>query len=59
MSRPLGDAWYDKAAAALLMVPSVLSPFEPNVLINQDHPDTGRLQVSAERPVALDGRLAR
>ena len=43
----------------MLVVPSVLSPFEPNVLINQDHPDTGRIQVSAERPVALDRRLAR
>jgi RES domain-containing protein len=59
VSRPLGDAWYDEAAAAVLVVPSILSPFEPNVLINQDHPDAGRVQVSAERPVTLDRRLAR
>ena len=59
ISRPLGDAWYDEAAAAVLVVPSALSPFEPNVLINQDHPEIGRVQVSAERPVALDRRLAR
>jgi RES domain-containing protein len=56
-SRALGDAWYDAAAAAVLVVPSVLSPFEPNVLINQDHPDTGRIEVSAERLVELDRRL--
>jgi RES domain-containing protein len=55
----LGDAWYDEAAAAVLVVPSILSPFEPNVLINQDHPDAGRVQVSAERPVTLDRGLAR
>jgi RES domain-containing protein len=59
VSRPFGDAWYDEAVAAVLVVPSVLSPFEPNVLINQDHPDALRIQVSAERPVALDGRLVR
>jgi RES domain-containing protein len=58
-SQPFGDAWYDEAAAAVLVVPSVLSPFEPNVLISQDHPDARRVRVSAEQPVALDPRLAR
>jgi RES domain-containing protein len=59
VSQPFGDAWYDGAATAVLVVPSVLSPFEPNVLINQDHPDARRVRVSAERPVVLDPRLAR
>jgi RES domain-containing protein len=59
MSQPFGDAWYDAGAAAVLVVPSVLSPFEPNVLINQDLPDTDQIQVSAERPAVLDRRLMR
>jgi RES domain-containing protein len=58
VSRAFGDAWYDDGAAAVLVVPSVLSPFEPNVLINQGHPDTDLIQVSAERAAALDPRLA-
>lgn len=57
LSQPLGDAWYDEGAAAVLVVPSVLSPFEPNVLINQDHPDSAGIRVSAERLAALDRRL--
>jgi RES domain-containing protein len=59
ISQSLGDAWYDEGAAAVLVVPSALSPFEPNVLINQDHPARARIRVSTERPVALDRRLAR
>src|SRR5262245_57327662 len=39
MSRPYGDAWYDAGEAAVLVVPSVLSPYEPNALINQRHSD--------------------
>jgi len=57
VSRAFGDAWYDDGAAAMLVVPSVLSPFEPNVLINQNHPDTDLIQVSAERTATLDPRL--
>jgi RES domain-containing protein len=57
VSRGFGNAWYDAGAAAVLVVPSVLSPFEPNVLINQGHPDTDLIQVSAERTAALDPRL--
>jgi RES domain-containing protein len=59
VSQAFGDAWYDAGAAAVLVVPSVLSPFEPNVLINQDLPETGQIQVSAERPAVLDRRLMR
>jgi RES domain-containing protein len=58
VSRAFGDAWYDESAAAVLVVPSVPSPFEPNVLINQGHPDTELIHVSAERTAALDPRLA-
>ncbi len=59
VSQPYGDAWYDHGETALLIVPSVLSPFEPNVLISQRHPDAADIEVSAERPAILDPRLIR
>ncbi len=58
-SRPYGDAWYDLGDTALLIVPSALSPFEPNVLINQRHPDARRIELGPERPAILDQRLIR
>lgn len=57
VSRSFGDAWYDAGETAVLIVPSVLSPFEPNVLLNQSHPDIGHIQVSAERPAVSERRL--
>lgn len=59
ISQPYGDAWYDARAVAVLVVPSVLSPYEPNVLINQIHPDGRRIEVAAERPAIIDPRLSR
>ena len=57
VSRPFGDEWYERGQTAVLVVPSVLSPFEPNVLINQQHPDARRIAVDVERPAILDARL--
>jgi RES domain-containing protein len=59
VSRPYGDAWYDRGETAVLIVPSVLSPFEPNVLINQRHIDARRIGLSAELPALFDQRLIR
>jgi RES domain-containing protein len=57
VTQRFGDAWYDSGDAAVLVVPSVLSPFEPNVLINQDHPEARRIEVSGEHPMVMDRRL--
>jgi RES domain-containing protein len=43
--------------SAVLVVPSVLSPFEPNVLINQRHPDFGSISASEPASAVLDSRL--
>ena len=59
VSRPYGDAWHDRGETAVLIVPSVLSPFEPNVLINQRHVDARRIGLSAELPALFDQRLIR
>jgi RES domain-containing protein len=59
VSQPYGDAWYDAGDVAVLVVPSVLSPYEPNVLINQRHPDTRTIQVTHEQRASIDPRLSR
>jgi RES domain-containing protein len=56
-SQAFGDGWYDRGETAVLIVPSVLSPFEPNVLINQSHPEARRITVGEERPAMFDPRL--
>jgi RES domain-containing protein len=57
VSQAFGDSWYDLGATAVLIVPSVLSPFEPNVLISQRHPDAGRIALFKPQPAVLDARL--
>jgi RES domain-containing protein len=59
VSQPYGDAWYDAGDVAVLVVPSVLSPYEPNVLINQRHSETHRILVADEQRASLDPRLGR
>ena len=49
MSRPYGDAWYDAGDVAVLVVPSMLSPYEPDVLINQRHSHSRKIRVVEER----------
>jgi RES domain-containing protein len=56
-SRAYGDAWYDRVDSAVLVVPSALSPFEPNVLINQRHPEFENISASNPAPAVLDSRL--
>jgi RES domain-containing protein len=59
VSRPYGDAWYDRSETAVLIVPSVLSPFEPDVLINQRHVDARSIELSEALPALVDQRLIR
>lgn len=55
--RAIGDAWYDRGDSAVLWVPSVASPFESNVLFNQQHDDFRRVVVHDTIPARLDPRL--
>jgi RES domain-containing protein len=59
ISQPYGDAWFDTAEVAVLVVPSLLSPYEPNVLINQRHSDSRRIRVAEEQRASIDARLSR
>jgi len=53
-----GDRWILEQRSAVLMVPAVPSrPVGRNVLINPEHPDSGRITVSAPFAVPWDERL--
>ncbi|MEM6483882.1 MAG: RES domain-containing protein [Pseudomonadota bacterium] len=56
--RAIGDEWFDRGESVALWVPSVISPHEHNVLINQNHPDFAKLKVRKAAPAQIDPRLA-
>jgi RES domain-containing protein len=56
-ARSFGDRWYDERRTPVLMVPSVVTRMEANILINQEHPDSVRITASAPLPVRWDSRL--
>ncbi len=57
VSRSYGDRWYDSGRTAVLLVPSIVSQLEQNVLINQTHPQFALLRASNPEPVKWDQRL--
>jgi RES domain-containing protein len=56
-ARVFGDRWYDERRTPVLLVPSVVTRVERNVLINQEHPDFPRIGASQPLPVRWDRRL--
>ena len=55
--RTIGDRWHEAGSTAVLVVPSRLSPFECNLLINPAHKDSARVRVGKPLPARLDERL--
>ena len=58
-ARAFGDAWLAEGRTAVLLVPSVLSPSEHNVVINPGHRAFAEIKPGAETDLALDARLMR
>jgi RES domain-containing protein len=58
-SRQYGDHWYDARRTLVLVVPSIVTRLENNVLINQDHPDFAKISATEPEPVYWDTRLFR
>ena len=56
-ARAFGDRWVDERRTPVLLVPSVATRIERNVLMNQEHPDFPRIHVSEALPVRWDERL--
>ncbi len=55
-SRLYGDRWYDAGRTAVLVVPSVVTRVEHNILINQNHSDFGKIRATDPKPVIWDSR---
>ena len=55
--RAIGDDWYERGDSAALWVPSVVSPYESNILFNQRHDDFRAIIVHDARPARVDPRL--
>jgi RES domain-containing protein len=56
-AQAFGDVWYDQRRTPVLMVPSVVTRAERNILINQEHPDFARIRACRLLPVRWDARL--
>jgi RES domain-containing protein len=55
----LGDEWVREGRSAVLRVPSVVVPHEPNYVLNPAHPGFGEIWIGTPEPVPFDVRLAR
>lgn len=56
-SRAYGDAWLVSLRTAVLLMPSVVSRHDRNVLINPLHHDAVNIKVGAPEPIIWDERL--
>jgi RES domain-containing protein len=57
VSRAFGGAWLSERRSAVLLVPSVVTRRECNVLINPAHPDYQQIVATDPVPVEWDRRL--
>lgn len=55
--KELGSQWLDKAAHALLRVPSIIVPSEANFLLNPRHADFKKLIIHKHEPFGFDTRM--
>lgn len=53
----IGSAWVRAARSAVLQLPSVIIPGEPNYLLNPAHPDFKKITRGQPEPFAFDPRL--
>lgn len=56
-TRTLGDAWLERAATAVLSVPSAIVPQERIYVLNPRHPKFAQLRIGPPQPFAYDPRL--
>lgn len=57
VSREFGEQWLSDTRTAILIVPSVVSREENNILINPNHADANKIRPGLEKPVRWDDRL--
>lgn len=54
----LGDAWVAGATSTVLRVPSIVVEGEHNYVLNPNHPDFARIEITGPQPFDFDPRLA-
>lgn len=57
IARDFGDRWIREQRSAVLLVPSVVTGEEGNVVINPAHPEARKIRVSEPKRVIWDSRL--
>jgi RES domain-containing protein len=57
-NQQIGDEWVRDGSSAVLEVPSVVIPDEPNYLLNPQHADFPKLKIGKPAPFQFDRRLA-
>ena len=57
VSKHYGERWQQDRRSLILFVPSVLARLDQNVLINRQHPESGRIRWSLHHPVWWEARL--
>jgi RES domain-containing protein len=53
----IGDRWVKESRSAVLELPSVIIPAEPNYLLNPTHSDFKRIRIGKPTPFCFDPRL--
>jgi len=53
----IGDRWVRESRSAVLELPSVIIPAEPNYLLNPAHSDFKRIRIGKPAPFSFDPRL--
>jgi RES domain-containing protein len=53
----IGDRWVKESRSAVLELPSVIIPAEPNYLLNPAHSDFKRIRIGKPTPFSFDPRL--
>lgn len=56
-TKEVGDLWVKEARSAVLELPSIIIPSEPNFLLNPTHPDFKKIVISKPEPFSFDPRL--
>jgi len=56
-TRAYGTAWLEEGRTLALIVPSIVMPFEDNIILNPLHPNAMRIRIIARERLTLDERL--
>lgn len=56
-SMAIGDEWIKQSRSAVLEVPSVIIPGDPNYLLNPSHPDFKKIRIYKPEAFSFDARL--